>query len=478
MTDDLAILLAYQKRWFDEAAPFAICEKSRRIGLSWADAAKSVLHAAEGKGNVFYQSFNQDMTQTYIEDCANWATRMQLAASEIEQTLITNEREQILRYRITFDSDKYIQALPSSPRVLRSKGKPGDRYVLDEAAFCDDLDELLKAATAMTQWGGTVRIISTHHGESNPFNRLVTEVREGKHPQYAHHRITLDDAISQGLVQRIYSVTNQDYMSTSDRQWRDKITGGYISNEAADEELFCIPSQGGGAWLQWQWIRAAEHADAGKPEKYARGNCYIGIDIARRNDLWVAVVLERIGDVLWVRELNAERGITFAEQASITAALVKRYNPVRIAIDQTGMGEAVVEAMQDAHGKSRVEGVLLTSPRRLAVATAIREAMEDGRVRLPADEALRHDLHSIKAETGATGAPRLVAERSGTDGHADRFWALALAAAAACSAPITYEYTPVRRTYHDNDDDEDGDDFPADKWSAFAGSARFGPGAY
>ena len=439
-------LLPYQVAWVQERAQFAVCEKSRRIGLSWADAYEGVLHAAEGRGNVFYQSFNQDMTQTYIEDCAAWATRFGLAASEIEETLISNEREQVLRYRITFDSGKSIQALPSNPRVLRSKGKPGDRYVLDEAAFCDDLDELLKAATAMTQWGGQVRIVSTHNGQSNPFNKLVTEVREGKHSQYALHRVTLDDAIAQGLVRRIYSVTGQTWHADADADWRAKIVGGYLSREAADEELLCIPSQGGGAWLNWQWLRHAEHNDAGLPEQYNGGHIYIGVDIARRNDLWVATVLERVGDVLWLRELRAERGITFAEQASIVADLVRRYNPIRIAVDQTGMGEAVVEQMQDAHGKSRVEGVLLTSPKRLAVATAIREALEDGRLRLPANEALRADLHSIKAETGPTGAPRLVAERSGTDGHADRFWALALACAAASepAGPIEFHASGAR----------------------------------
>ena len=444
----LAPLFAYQSRWINDTSQFAVCEKGRRIGLSWADAAASVLHAAGGTGNVYYQSFNQDMTQTYIQDCAAWAKKFDMSCSEIEQTFVTNEREQVLRFRITFDGGKFIQALPSNPRVLRSKGKPGDRYVLDEAAFCDDLEELLKAATALTQWGGMVRIISTHNGQTNPFNKLVTEIREGRHKQYRLYRITLDDAIADGLVQRIYEVTRRRWHPDAAQQWREQVVGAYINQEAADEELFCIPSQSGGAWLQWQWIRAAEHADAGVPDKYQQGAAYIGVDIARRNDLWVAVVLERIGDVLWVRELCAKRGITFAEQASIINGMVAGYHPIRIAVDQTGMGESPVEQLQAAHGQSRVEGVLLSAPRRLDVATALREVMEDGRIRLPDDEALRQDLHSIKAEVSITGAPRLVAERSGTDGHADRFWALALACAAASeqTIPIDYQSAGHRET--------------------------------
>ena len=90
-----------------------------------------------------------------------------------------------------------------------------------------------------------------------------------------------------------------------------------------------------------------------------------------------------------------------------------------------------MEQLQEDLGRTVVEGVLMTGPRRLDVATALREAVEDRRLRIPPDADLRRDLHAVRAEAGPTGAPRLLAERSGTDGHADRFWALALACTAA-----------------------------------------------
>ncbi|MCY4405248.1 MAG: hypothetical protein OXC15_02670, partial [Rhodospirillaceae bacterium] len=146
-----------------------------------------------------------------------------------------------------------------------------------------------------------------------------------------------------------------------------------------------------------------------------------------------AAVIERLGDVLWLRELVVEQGIPFSEQRAIVARLAARYRPSRIAVDQTGMGEAVVEQWQDDHGTHTVEGVIMSGPRRLDVATALREAAEDRRLRIPPDDALRRDLHSIRTESGPTGAPRLLTERGDTDGHADRFWAIALACAAAAS---------------------------------------------
>ena len=120
-------------------------------------------------------------------------------------------------------------------------------------------------------------------------------------------------------------------------------------------------------------IRACEDTTgtAGEPGHFAGGPTFIGVDVARRRDLWVAGALEQVGDVLWLRELVVRQGIRFSEQRAIVRELAERYRPVRIAVDQTGMGEGLVEQLQDDHGAMRVDGVLMTAPRRLDVATAL-----------------------------------------------------------------------------------------------------------
>ena len=130
-----------------------------------------MIHAASGAGNVTYMSYNKEMTETYITDCAEWAAFLNRACSEVAEETVIEDDAATQRFRIDFPSGKSIVALPSKPRVLRSRGKPGDVADIDEAAFCDDLDELIDAALAVTQWGGKVRIISTHHGADNPFRR-------------------------------------------------------------------------------------------------------------------------------------------------------------------------------------------------------------------------------------------------------------------------------------------------------------------
>ena len=74
VADTPAALLPYQQRWIADDSPLKIAEKSRRIGLTWAEAADNVLIASsEGGSNVFYISATQDMAIEYIEACAMWA---------------------------------------------------------------------------------------------------------------------------------------------------------------------------------------------------------------------------------------------------------------------------------------------------------------------------------------------------------------------------------------------------------------------
>ena len=436
-------LLPYQSRWVADKAGVKVIEKSRRIGLSWAEAYDAVMHAGGGGGNIYYQSYNKDMTRGFIDDCAEWARTINVGAEAVGEILIRDGDRDVQAFRLGLASGKEVLAMTSAPRAFRSKGRPGDVAVIDEAAFVDDLDEALKAALAFRQWGGRVHILSTHNSEASPFAALVRDIRERVRPG-SLHSVTLKQAIAEGLYKRICAVTGQDWSRRAEAAWEAALRAGHGVHAA--EELDCIPSAGTGAWLAWELIRAAQETAAGDPDAYAGGPVHIGVDIARRRDLWVAAAIETVGDVLWCRELVVRQGITFSEQRQIVAALDARYRPLRIAVDQTGMGESVVEQLQDDLGSLRVEGVLMTGPRRLDAATALREAMEDRRLRIPADDALRRDLHSVRAEAGPTGAPRLVAERGTTDGHADRFWALALACAAAAdgAGPFTARTTNHR----------------------------------
>jgi hypothetical protein len=74
------------------------------------------------------------------------------------------------------------------------------------------------------------------------------------------------------------------------------------------------------------------------------------------------------------------------------------------------------------------------------MATTLKEQMQDRRLRIPGgDPVLRADLHAIRSRVGPTGIRRLISDGE-TDGHADRFWAAALAVSAADGGEVPMEY--------------------------------------
>ena len=444
-------LLPYQTAWVRDHSQVKVCEKSRRIGLSWAEAYDDVMHAAEGRGNTTYISYNKDMTSGWIADCADWARRLRGLAVRIDEREEIVDDEKIAVYSIRFPSGKQIEALSSAARGLRSRGRPGDRIVIDEAAFVDNVDALIRAAAAITIWGGTIRIISTHNGADCSFNQLVTDCRAGKLP-YALHKITFRRAIDDGLCARTFEVRRAAALDTdpdadvsefawspqAEAAWEARTRSTYRYDWESAEELDCVPSTDDQrTWIRLEDYLAAEHENAGQPEHYAGGSTWIGYDVARRRHLAVLAALERVGDVLWLREQVVMEQTPFRVQRERLAELLGRYRTVRVVVDQTGMGEAQVEILQDRYG-SLVEGVVLSGDRRLSVATALRDAYEDQRIRVPRDRVLRADVRSIKRGKSAGAGTRLESDGSETDGHADRFWAQALAASGAAEGHVDY----------------------------------------
>ena len=429
-------LLPYQARWVADGSGLKVIEKSRRIGMSWAEAYDSVMHASENLGNVYYQSYNLDMTRGFISDCGDWAKALQFGAEEIGETLIdVDEGDPVKAFRLELASGREIVAMTSAPRAFRSKGRPGDVAVVDEAAFIDDLGEVLKAAMAFRIWGGTVHVLSTHNGEASPFNQLARAIEKGERPG-SLYTVTFDEAVRDGLARRRMEVIGEEWSPAVEAEWMAEVRAEY--GEDAAEELDCKPAAGAGAWLSWSQIEKVEHDQAGDPKRYAKGRTVIGNDIARRRHLWVAWVLELVGDVAWTRQVVELQNASFAEQDDTLDELVERYRPSRIAMDQTGMGEKPVEDAQRRYGAHRVEGVLMTPAVRLELAGALKRRVEDVEIRIPKSKAIKQDLHAVRRAAGPTGAPRLVATED-TDGHADRFWAAALACAAAETEPVVYK---------------------------------------
>lgn len=486
------VLLSYQARVIQllETASTQVLfvEKSRRIGLTWGFAAYAVLRAgrerAAGGMDVMYISYSQEMTREFIDACAMWARAFSTAAMEAEDFLFADGDEtgdrSIQAFRIRFASGFEIIALSSAPRTLR--GKQGV-VMIDEAAFVDSLPELLKAALAFLMWGGQVVVCSTHDGAENYFNQQVQDILARRKP-FAHIRIDFDQALHEGLYQRICLVSGKTWSAEAEANWRQEIIDFY--GDGADEELFCVPTLGSGAWLSGPLIEARMTVEAPVLRLELPGNFLqlppierlsllspfmeelesalealdltpqyaFGFDFARVADLTVGSLLS-IEQRLKRRErlVFELRGVPGDEQKMITRTVLQHVQSrlVGAAFDATGMGWTVAEDMGRLFGLRESEddsgliwAIKFTEDWYRVNMPPLKGAFEDDQIAIIADAEHLSDLRTVKL---IRGTPRVPPTREGEKGkkrHGDYAIALALAHFASRMRWVEYGYRGVK----------------------------------
>ncbi|WP_336800646.1 hypothetical protein [Kaistia sp. MMO-174] len=508
------VLLAYQAELLASTAKYqlVVTDKSRRIGATWGVAADAVLTSGAQKSaggmDTLYLGYNLDMAREFIDTCAMWARAFAPACSEVQEFLFTEKDEKgadraIQAFRINFASGFEIVALSSKPRSLR--GRQG-YVILDEFAFHDDAEELLKAAMALLIWGGKVLVISTHNGEDNPFNQLIQEIRSGRRPGYVM-RCTFDDALEQGLYQRICLVTGKTWSPEAEAEWRANIRASY--GDAAGEELDCIPSQGSGVYLTRALIEACMspqvpvlrlkcpsgfelRSDADRHDYVAawleenvkphlrlldRGlQHYYGFDFGRSGDLSVLWPLAEGRDlVFWTPFVIELRNVPFRQQEQIlfyVADRLPRFGAGKH--DARGNGQFLAEYAQQRYGANRIEAVMLSQAWYLAHVPKAKARLEDRTWQLPLDADVSGDFRQIKMVRGIPMVPS-DAHRQGSDGgqrHGDTAVAGVLAVAAAETDVVEYGYTPVGDLR--NDSETNWQDRPASRARGVDGGRRDG----
>ncbi|MFN3883261.1 MAG: terminase large subunit domain-containing protein [Rhodocyclaceae bacterium] len=425
--------LPYQAAWLNDASRLKIWEKSRRIGASYVQAFEDVRDAARAEGglDVWFSSADQSAALEYIRYCGMWARVLDIGARDLGEVVLEDDDKDIKAFVVEFANGKRITGLSSNPKAFRSKG---GKLVLDEYAFHKQPEELWKAALPVITWGYPCRVISTYNGKGNRYYRMVTAARkaiaEGKldsKSRWSLHTTPITLAVEQGLADKILG----RQLTQAERQaWLAEQREAAGDEETWQQEFMCMPVDEATAWLTWELIISAEHADAGRPDLYQGGEVYVGVDIGRRRDLFVIWVFERLGDVLWTREVIRLKNASFAAQDAALDNVFARYRVRRCCMDETGMGMKPVEDAQTRHGSGRVEGVTFTGPVKQHLATQIKQVYEDKRLRTPEDRTIRDSMHAVRKLMTVAGNPRFDADRSEL-GHADEFWAAALAVHAA-----------------------------------------------
>ncbi len=419
-------LFPYQKAWLADHSRYKIWEKSRRIGATYVQALEDVLDCLKKAGlAVWFSSADDSAAKEYILYCAHWAKALNRAAEAVSKEFL-DEREGQASFSLTFKNGSRINAMSSNPKAFRSKG---GKVVLDEFAWHRDQAGLWTAARPVITWGYDVRILSTHNGRQSLFYQFL-QAPDSSSKVWSRHHTSIQEAVAQGLADRLLG---KKLTPLERQEWLESERLACGSEEAWQQEYCCQPLDESTAFLPYELILSAERpaAEILRPLSQVEGDLYLGFDVARRKDLSVIVALEKSYQFLTTRQLIVLHNTPFREQRELLFDLLRLPKVRRLCIDASGLGMNLAEDAQSYFGRYKVEGLNFTAPVKEELATNLRIALEDHRLVIPADPLLREDLHSLKRVTTLAGNVRFEAQRSETDGHADRFWALALANQAA-----------------------------------------------
>ena len=502
------VLMQHQIDWLEDDSDLKIAEKGRRTGITFAEALYDTLIAAAarsaGGDNVFYIGDTKDKGREFIGYVAHFAKIVAGELVEIEEFLFEDKREDgsskfISAFRIFFASGYRVEALSSRPENIR--GLQGV-VVIDEAAFHDNVREVIDAVNALLIWGGRIRVISTHNGVLNPFNELIREAKAGKN-RFKVHFIPFAAAVTNGLFKRVCLMRGKEWSPEAEAEWEANIRGAYGTRTAQmRQELDAIPADATGAALtrvvieqvtdsaipviryhlpdefkaappklreamvaEWCRTTLKPHLDALDP----RRRHDFGFDFARTGDGSVMIVNELGQDLVRRGKLTIElRNVPFEAQRDILFYVGARLPRLgHGALDATGNGAYLAEVAAQKWG-ARISEIKLSQEWYRENGTPYVEAFGDRTVTIAADDDIVRDHQALQYVNGVVKVPDDM-RYQGADGfmrHGDAGIAGMLAWYASRQGAVSYGYEPVkpqgsaRSFWTAEDDDELGERDP------------------
>ena len=464
----------YQRASFwDHSTKTVIEHWSRQIGKSYTYAAWAVDRLLRYPGRlVTVLSNSRDNGAEFVSKVREVCEKLGQAI-EIDSNQPSLDSRSDLAEDIKYENMRFevrivlagrigrIKVLAANPRTAR--GFSGD-LILDEFAFHEDSAAIWEAAEPIISSNPDFlcRILSTGNGRRNMFYQLISEGR------IHYRRIRRSDAWSQGEL-KIYSNVDGRELTPDEARAQSSDKRAYDQNyECAfeDENLPLLTQELISAAERPLLTSTVEHqvwsASTLHYLERAAGRLECGFDVGRSRDLSVLTVLHRQGSQRRLLGLLEMENVRLPDQQRQLDAICALPNFASVEIDMTGLGLGLYEYAEAKHGSHRIRGVNFSSTepvtRRLQaegrkaptarvtelMATALVEVFEEHLIEIPADPALRDDLRKPEKITSTTGRVSIAAARDG-DGHADRFWSLALAIRAGRhhSAPFAYEPVPI-----------------------------------
>ena len=401
-------LLDYQREDIECPGRFRWNCWARQTGKSFTKSLRRILRGLSRGRTQIFLSAGERQSRELMAKARQHCQALRIATDYYDTRFFRDLS--IKQLEIVLPGGVRIIGLPANPQTAR--GFTGD-VLLDEFAM-HTFDREIWAAMFPTllRGDGELDVASTPKGRANVFYQLQNN------ELFSHRTLTLPDAIAQGLEVDAEEMRRAMGDETLYRQ-----------------EFLCEFVDETTAFLTYEQIAACEDPSltpraATELLSGESGELFVGVDVGRVRDLTVVWVLGREGELLRTLSIHELSAAPFRVQFDLICELLSLRAVRRCCIDAGGLGMQLAEQAVERFGGHRVEAVTFTQALKSEIASALRIAMEARRIRIPCDEQIRNDFHSVERRVTESGHFRLVAPRQ-AGSHADRFWAAALAVHAA-----------------------------------------------
>jgi len=388
-TPELLGFYPFQKKFFMSDAQFRVWLKGRQLGASRTAGADALLAARAGTPQLFL-SASEEQSIILTRYVKQHAEKLGIAVEGGDKEL-------------RVEGGANIKAMAHNWRTVQ--GFTGDIW-MDEFAWYSNPKRMWSVfVPSIGAIKGRLTIMSTPFEAAGLFHDIF--YNEEKYFMFERFQTTIHDAIADGMpfdLEVMRALFDDDTWALM-----------YECQFADDENAFypiglikgCV-----------NYKHTLYYPDREKA-------LYAGYDIGRTRDLSVLAALDSVDDKLRLAMLDVLRKAPFDEQEHTVNNFMKMFPNAALRIDKTGLGMQLAEnAVKKFSG--RAFGIHFTAATKEAMALNFRRMLERKILVLPNDPVLIADIHAIKRRAGQKSF--LYDADRNEHGHADRFWALALAA--------------------------------------------------
>jgi phage FluMu gp28-like protein len=426
--DEPIALEPYQVAFLQNPSRFRWITKSRQVGFSFLFALEALARCHLRKSHTaVFVSYNQDDAKEKI-----------LVARQVYEDLPLGFQKKLVvdsKTELAFESNgpkKRLSRIISAPSKA-PRGKKGDIY-LDELAHYLNDREVYRGSTALI-----LRSRGQLTGASTPLGRrgVFWEIAKEELRRYPHHSKMnvpwwLSRFFCRDLDRAAIEAPGLTTVERVERFGRPEIEEQFdsLSLEDFQQELECSFVDESYSFYPYDLILpctnedlrlARDATDVPSP----KGRLVAGFDVGRTRDHSELALFEEHNGELVCRMLRRYEQVPFAQQEGDLRLLLNILPIARLSIDRSGIGMNLAENLAAEFPQVVPEN--FTNASKEVYATDFKILLQRRQVVLPRDRDLVGQIHSIKRRVLPSGRVSFDAERTTRSGHADRFWAIALA---------------------------------------------------